>query len=64
LRGAGKREVGDLPDEKEVMKDLEHVGKLTDRLEEDPEEDEAVALLEEAVDKVERLGKDLEESGS
>lgn len=51
-------------EEKEGKKsELEMVREMADRLEGDIPEQEAVDLLEEAVEEVERFGKDLEDSG-
>lgn len=54
----------DLREDKEEKRDeLERVREMADRLEGDVPEQEAIDLLEKAVEEVERFGKDLEEGG-
>ncbi len=62
--GVCNRRYTDLPeDEEEKKSELERVRRLADRLEGDIPEEEAVDLLEEAVEESERFMKKLEESG-
>lgn len=53
-----------MPEDEKKDDGLERLRRLTGRLEEDPEEGEAIELLEEAVEEVERLGRELEGPGS